>query len=81
MLNDEVFNGTPKTLIPYDGVLNYNGVLKSNGKPKEDHVTHFWGWIEIFIAPSSIWKCSYAKDTMEGRLMMRMSSTTDGNKQ
>jgi hypothetical protein len=28
-------NGTPKTLIPSDGVL------KSGGRPKGDHVMHF----------------------------------------
>jgi hypothetical protein len=40
-LNDEVFNGTSKTLIIYDGVLKHNGVLKLSGKPKGDHVTYF----------------------------------------
>jgi hypothetical protein len=40
-LNDEVFNGTPKTLIPSDGVLNWDGVLKSSGKLGGDHATHF----------------------------------------
>ncbi len=34
-VNDGVPNGTPKTLIPFDGVL------KSGGKPKGDHATHF----------------------------------------
>jgi hypothetical protein len=43
--NDEVFNGTFKTLILYDGVLKCNGVSKSNGKPKGDHATHFLNWI------------------------------------
>jgi hypothetical protein len=28
-------NGTPKTLIPSDGVLKFGG------KPKGDHATHF----------------------------------------
>jgi hypothetical protein len=27
-LNDEVPNGTPKTLIPSNGMLNHDGVLK-----------------------------------------------------
>jgi hypothetical protein len=35
-----VFNRTPKTLIPLDGVVNWDGVLKSGGKPEGDHVTH-----------------------------------------
>jgi hypothetical protein len=33
-------NGTPKTLIPLDGVVNWNGVLKSGGMLEGDHVTH-----------------------------------------
>jgi hypothetical protein len=40
-LNDEVPNGTPKILIPYDGVLNWDGVSKPSGKPKWDHGTYF----------------------------------------
>jgi hypothetical protein len=40
-LTDEVFNGTPKTLIPFNGVLNLDGMSKSNDKPKKDHATHF----------------------------------------
>jgi hypothetical protein len=39
-VNDEMPNGTPKILIPYDGVLNWDGVLKSGDKPKGDHATH-----------------------------------------
>jgi len=39
-VNDEMPNGTPKILIPYDGVLNWDGVLKSSDKPKGDHGTH-----------------------------------------
>jgi hypothetical protein len=45
-LNDEVFNGSPKTLIPFDGVLNWDGVLESGDKLEGDHVTHFLSWIE-----------------------------------
>jgi hypothetical protein len=45
-LNDEVLNGTSKTLIPYDGVLKCDGVSKSNCKPKGDHATHFLSWIK-----------------------------------
>ncbi len=40
-VNDGVPNGTSKTLIPSNGVLNWDGVSKSNGKPEKDHVTHF----------------------------------------
>jgi hypothetical protein len=33
---------TPKTLIPFDGVVKWDGVLKKLGdEPKCDHVTHF----------------------------------------
>jgi hypothetical protein len=38
--NDEVSNGTPKTLIPFDGVVNWDRVLRSGEKPKGDHATH-----------------------------------------
>jgi hypothetical protein len=37
----KVPNGTPKTLIPLDGVVNWDGVLKFGGRLKGDHVTHF----------------------------------------
>jgi hypothetical protein len=40
-LNDEVFNGNPKILIPFDGVLNWDGVSKLNNKLEEDHFIHF----------------------------------------
>jgi len=43
-------NGTPKTLIPSDGVLNWDGVWKSGGRLKRDHVTYLQGWIETPIA-------------------------------
>ncbi len=36
----KVPNETPKTLIPSDGVVNWDGVLKSSGKPKGDHAMH-----------------------------------------
>ncbi len=36
----KVPNGTPKTLIPLDGVL------KSGGRPEGDHAMHFLGWVE-----------------------------------
>jgi hypothetical protein len=37
----KVPNGTPKTLIPLDGVVNWDGVLKSSGRLEGDHTTHF----------------------------------------
>jgi hypothetical protein len=40
-VNDEVPNGTPKTLIFSNEVVNWDGVLKSSDGPKGDHVTHF----------------------------------------
>ncbi len=40
-VNDEMPNGTPKTLIPSDGVVNQDGVLKLSDMPNDDHVTHF----------------------------------------
>jgi hypothetical protein len=39
----EVPNETPKTLIPFDEVVNWDGVLKFGGRPKGDHVAHFLG--------------------------------------
>ncbi len=39
-VNDEMLNGTPKNLIPSDGVVNWDGVLKLGGRPAGDHVTH-----------------------------------------
>jgi hypothetical protein len=53
-VNDEMPNGTPKILIPYNGVVNWDGVLKSSGKQKGDHATNFCSWIEKPIARSSI---------------------------
>ncbi len=50
MKNDvkvKVPNKTPKTLIPLDGVVNWDGVLKFVGRLEGDHATHFLGWIEI----------------------------------
>jgi hypothetical protein len=40
-MNDEILNGTLKTLIPFDGMLNWDGVSKSNDKLERDHATHF----------------------------------------
>jgi hypothetical protein len=42
-VNDEMSNGTLKTLIFFDKVINWNELLKSCGKLKGDHATHFWG--------------------------------------
>jgi hypothetical protein len=36
-----MFSGTPRTLIPSDGVVNWDGVLKFGDRPKGDHATHF----------------------------------------
>jgi len=32
---------TFKTLIPLDGVVNWDGVLKFGGRPDSDHATQF----------------------------------------
>jgi hypothetical protein len=40
-VNDEVPNETPKILIPFNGVVNWDKVLKLGGRPKVDHATHF----------------------------------------
>jgi hypothetical protein len=34
-------NKTPKTLIPLDGLENWDGVLKSGGRLKGDHASNF----------------------------------------
>jgi hypothetical protein len=62
-------------------VVNWDGVLKLGDKQEGDHATHLWGWIERTITQSSIWKCSYADDIIEGGPMMWMSSIMDGNRQ
>jgi hypothetical protein len=38
-------------------VVNWDGVLKSDGNPDDDHATHFWGRIKIFITQSLVLKC------------------------
>jgi len=38
--NDEMFNGTLKTLIPFDGVVNWDRVLKLKIELEGDHATH-----------------------------------------
>ncbi len=75
----KVPNGTPKILIPLDGVVNWDGVLKSSGRLEGDHATHLWGWIEKPIACSLVWKCSWVDDTIERGPMMWVSSIMDGN--
>jgi len=74
-------NGTPKTLILSDGVVNWDEVLKFGGRPEGDHATHFLGWIERPITWSLVWKCSYVDDMIEGEPTMWMSFTMDGNRQ
>jgi hypothetical protein len=53
-VNDEVPNGTPNFLIPFDRVVNWDGVFKLGGRLKGDHATHLWGWIKRFIAWSLV---------------------------
>jgi hypothetical protein len=55
-------------------------VLKLSSETKSDHVTHLWSWIERPIEQSSIWKCSYAYDIIEGGPMMWISSTMHENR-
>jgi hypothetical protein len=40
-VKDEVPNGTPKALIPFDGVLNRDGVSKLGSRLEGDHVVLF----------------------------------------
>jgi hypothetical protein len=54
-VNDEVPNGTPKILIPFYGVLNWDGVLKLGGKPKGDHGTHL-GSAMMWMSLANVWK-------------------------
>jgi hypothetical protein len=53
-LNDEVSNGTPKILIPFDSVFNWDEVSKLKGKLEGYHATHFLGWLKRPIPQSSI---------------------------
>jgi hypothetical protein len=62
-------------------VVNWDGVLKQGDKPKGDHATHLWVWIEIPITRSLFWKCSYTNDTIEEEPMMWVLFIMDGNKQ
>ncbi len=39
-VNDEMPNGTPKTLLLSNGVINWNGVLKPSGRPKAKCITY-----------------------------------------
>ncbi len=61
-------------------MVNYDGLLYLGNKLEDDHVTHFLGWIKRPIAQSSIWKCSYADDIIEGGPMIWVSFTMDGNR-
>ncbi len=49
-VNDEVPNETPKFMIIYNGVVNWDGVLNSRHMLEGDHATHLWGWKERSIA-------------------------------
>jgi hypothetical protein len=69
-VNNEVPNGTPKILILFYGVVNWDGVLKLGGRLEGDHATHLLGWIGRLIACSSVWNCLYGDDIIEGGLMM-----------
>jgi hypothetical protein len=40
-VKNEVPNGTSKTLIPSDGVVNWDGLLKFDGRLEGDQLTHF----------------------------------------
>jgi hypothetical protein len=66
----KVFNETPKTLIPSNGVVNWDGVLKFGGRPEGDHVMHPYNCIKRLIAQSLAYKCSYANDIIVGGPMM-----------
>jgi hypothetical protein len=39
-VNNEVPNVAPKTLILFNGVVNWDGLLKLGSKLEGDHVTH-----------------------------------------
>jgi hypothetical protein len=53
-VNDEMLNGSPKILILFNGVVNWDGVLKLSSRTEGDHATYLWGWIERPIARSLI---------------------------
>jgi hypothetical protein len=57
------------------------GYWKLSDRPKGEHVTNFWSWIEKHITWSSVLKSSYANDIIEKGLMMWRSFTMDENKQ
>jgi hypothetical protein len=50
-------------------MVNWDGV-KSSSRPKGDHVTHLWSWIQKSSAKSSILKYSYVDDIIEDGSMM-----------
>jgi hypothetical protein len=54
-------------------------MLKSSNRLKGDHAKHLWNWVERPITWSSIWKCSYANDTIKRGPMMWVSYAMDGN--
>jgi hypothetical protein len=60
MKNDvkvKVPNRTTETLIPSNGVVNWDGLLKYSGRVEDDHAMHFLGWIKRLITQSYVWKC------------------------
>jgi hypothetical protein len=50
-VNDEVPNGAPKILIPFDGVVNRDGVLKLGNKLKGDYVTPLNSLMDSTVNP------------------------------
>jgi hypothetical protein len=53
-VKNEVPNGTPKILIPFDGVLNMDRVSKSGGRLEGDHATHF-KHVKYKDLPHGVW--------------------------
>jgi hypothetical protein len=39
-VDDEMPNGTFKTVIHFNGVVNWDGMLKSDSRLEGDHITH-----------------------------------------
>jgi hypothetical protein len=50
----KVPNETPMTLIPSNGVVNWDGVLKSIGRLEVDHTTHLWKDLSHKIQSKSV---------------------------
>ncbi len=45
-------------------------MLKFGGRPKGDHVTHFFNWIKKPITWGLVLKCSYVDDVIKKGPMM-----------